>query len=139
MTWNEAQIKALVVAPSITGCISSFASITLIISILQSNLRLSTIYRRLVFALSIFDIISSIPITFSSLPMPAVTLWGTIGNDVTCDLQAFFVSIGFIGVILYSLSLSIYFLLVVRFDIPEAKIKKNVEPFLHAVPIVYSI
>ena len=71
--------------------------------------------------------------------MPKGSFWGAIGNDVTCDIQGFFVSAGFCGTFLYSLSLTVYFLLVVKYDMPEAKIKKYVEPFLHAVPIVYSL
>ena len=42
--------------------------------------------------------------------------------------------------LLYSLSLTVYFLLlVVKFNMSEAKIKKKFEPFLHAVPIIYSL
>lgn len=138
-TLNKAQISSLIIVPSITGCISSIASTTLIVSIFRSNQKLSTVYRRLVFALSVFDILQSIPQIFSSLPMPTGSIWGAIGNDITCDLQGFFATIGFCGAVLYSLSLTIYFLLVVKFNMSEAKIKKNVEPFLHVVPIAYGV
>lgn len=138
MKFNKVQIKSLIIAPSIAGFLSSCASITLIVSILQSNQKLSTVYRRLIFVLSVFDIIQSIPQFLSSLPIPAGTIWGAIGNDTTCALQGFFIVIGTCGAVLYSLSLTIYFLLVVKFDMSEAKIKKFAEPFLHVVPIVYS-
>ena len=136
---NKAKTISLIIAPSITGCISSFASISLIVSILRSNQKLSTVYRRLIFCLSAFDVIQSISQGMSSLPMPTGTVWGAIGNDVTCDIQGFLIATGFCGTVLYSLSLTVYFLLVVKYDMSEAKIKKYAEPFLHAVPIVYSL
>ena len=136
---NKAEIASLIVAPSITGCISSLASMTLIVSILRSELKLSTVYRRLIFFLSAFDIIFSLSHLLSSLPMPAGTVWGAIGNDITCDMQGFFATFGLCCTVLYSLSLTVYFLLVVKFKMSEAKIKKRAEPFLHAVPIVYSL
>ena len=129
----------VIIAPYITGCISTFASITLTVSILRSNQKLSTVYRRLIFCLSVFDVIQSISQGISSLPMPKGSIWGAIGNDATCDIQGFFISASFCGTVLYSLSLTVYFLLVVKYDMPEAKIKKYVEPFLHGVPIVYSL
>ena len=67
------------------------------------------------------------------------TVWGAIGNDVTCDIQGFFFVLGMVCSLLYSLSLTVYFLLVVKFNMSEAKIKKKFEPFLHAVPIIYSL
>ena len=137
-TLTKAQSISLFFTPSISGCISSFASITLIVSIFRSNLKLSNVYRRLIFFLSVFDIILSITHALSSLPMPAGTIWGAIGNDVTCGMQGFFTTVGLCGTVLYSLSLTVYFLLVVKYDMSEARIKKCVEPFLHAIPLLYS-
>ena len=51
--------------------------------------------------------------------------------------QEFFAKAVFCGTIFYSLSITIYFLIVVKFGMSEAKIKKYIEPFLHAVPIMY--
>ena len=138
MTNANSKLISLIIAPMITGSVSFAASLTLIISIMRSNLKLSNTYRRIVFALSIFDLLQSLSQLASSLPMPAGSIWGAIGNDVSCDLQGFLTVAGFTGSILYSLSLTIYFLLVVKFNLPEAQIKKRYEPFLHAVPILLS-
>ena len=138
MPISKGKLVSLIVAPSITGFISSFASMTLIVSILRSSLKLSTVYHRLVFFLSAFDIIQSICQLLSSLPMPEGSMWGAFGNSVTCDIQGFFVTAGFCTTVLHSLSLTIYFLLVVKFEMTEAKIKKYAEPFLHGFPVLYS-
>ena len=135
---NKAEVLALIIAPSITGCISSVASLTLIVSILRSNQKLTTVYCRLIFSLSLFDILQSICQALSSTPMPAGTQLGAIGNETTCNLQGFFNVLGMCGTGLYTLSLTVYFLLVAKFEISEVKIKKFAEPFLHAIPLLYS-
>lgn len=136
---SKARTVALVVAPAITGCISSLASLTLIVSIFRSSEKLKTVFRRLIFSLSVFDIIQSFSQVLSSAPMPKGTQWGAIGNETTCDLQGFFTVFGICGTGMYTLSLAIYSLLVVKFEKSEAKIKKHAEPFLHAFPILYSL
>ena len=71
--------------------------------------------------------------------MPAGMVWGAIGNDITCDFQGFFTVIGASGAMLYSVSISVYFLLVIKFNVSNERIKQRYEPFLHAVPIIYSL
>ena len=129
----------IVTAPVVTAIISIIASSTIITNILRSNLKLSTIYRRLVFSLSVFDIVLSCSQVLSTFAMPAGTMKGSIGNEVTCSIQGCLFVIGMIGVNLYNLSLSVYFLLVIKYDINEERIKKYVEPFLHAIPIACAI
>jgi hypothetical protein len=136
---TQSQLISIILAPIVTGCISFIASLTLITTILRSNLKLSTVYRRLIFGISVADLVQSISQATSSAPMPAGSVWGAIGNDLTCELQGFFTILGAIGAMLYSLSLCIYFLLVVKFEMSELKIKTRVEPFLHAFPILYAL
>merc|ERR550539_483651 len=106
--------------------------------IYKSNTRLSTIYRRLFFGISAFDLIQSISQAFSSVPMPRGLMWAAAGNHTTCDLQGFAAILGVNGSSLYSLSLSIYFFCVVK-QVPEDKLKKLIEPLLHATPILVAM
>jgi hypothetical protein len=96
--------------------------------------KLSTVYRRLIFGMSVFDLIQSMSQAFSSGPIPAGSMWGSYGNDITCDLQGFTTVIGGYGSMLYSLSLSVYFISVMS-DMPERRIKKYLEPIIHTVAI----
>jgi hypothetical protein len=66
------------------------------------------------------------------------SMWIAIGNDATCELQAFSSVIGACGGVLYSFSLTLYFLLVIKFELSEVKIKKKFEPLMHLFPILYS-
>ena len=123
----------------VTGIVSFLASTTIIISIKRSNIKLTNIYRRIIFLTSFFDIFQSLSQAASSIPMPSGAIWGAIGNDASCDAQGFLVIFGASGAVWYSVSLTLYFFLVVVVKIPELKIKGKIEPFLHGFPILYSL
>ena len=71
--------------------------------------------------------------------MPKGTAWGAIGNDASCDLHALFTVLAGNTSALYTLSLNAYFLLVIRYNMTEAKIKKYAEPYLHVLPTIYTL
>ena len=134
------QMLALMITPMITGLVSFISSLIIIIMIYKSNLKLSTVYRRLVFGVSAFDLIQSLSQAISSMPMPVGSSVGALGNDVTCDIQGLLVAVGINGSLLYSVSLSIYFLAMIRNRVvSERKIKEKLEPYLHAVPILFTL
>ena len=109
LSLSHPQLLSILIAPMITGSISTVASATIIVFIFRSEVKLSTIYRRFIFAMSTFDVIHSLPQLLSSLPMPANTTWGAIGNTITCGIQGFMTVLGVSGSALYSLSLVSYF------------------------------
>lgn len=133
------QVVMPAVSAMITGSISFAASLTIIVMILRSNLKLTTVYRRLIFGVSAFDLIQSLSQAMSSLPMPAGWTWAAVGNNITCDLQGFTTLVGVNGSVLYSISLSVYFLFAIQFEVEERKLKKRIEPFLHAIPVSYTL
>ncbi len=140
MPFTQAQQISIFFTPVVTGCVSATASITLITTIFHSRVKLGSIYRRLVFAVSCFDVLQSLSQIVSSLPIPpedAAIQWGAVGNDLTCSILGSAVTIGSLGSCGYSASLTVYFFLAIRLEMSDAEIKKRVEPFLHAIPIVY--
>ena len=128
-----------VVSPMVTGSISALASLIIIIMIRRSNLKLSTIYRRLIFGMSVSDLIQSSSQVLSTFFMPKGTTWMGIGNEITCDIVGFSLNLGVGCSIWYSVSISMYFLCVAKFEMEETKIQKRIEPFLHGIPILYSL
>ncbi len=134
---TSVQLKALIVTPMLTGAVSCIASITIIISIKMSKIKLSNMYRRLIFSTCFFDIFQSVSQAVSTVPIPKGYIWGAAGNNVSCSIQGFFLVFGTSGAVWYSASLTLYFLLVVV-GMPEAKLK-NVERYLHAFPILYAL
>jgi hypothetical protein len=135
---NKTQLISLVITPVVTGSISVAASLAIIVMIYRSRLKLSTIYRRLVFGISSFDLIQSISQMFSSFLMPKGTMWGAVGNHPVCSFQGFMTVVGFAGAALYTFSLTLYFLLRLRFKMTDMSIKQKVEPLLHLIPILYA-
>jgi len=71
--------------------------------------------------------------------MPKDTMGIGIGNDISCSISGFLLTIGICGSVLYSISISIYFLCIAKFEMEEKNIRKYVEPFLHGVPVLYSL
>ena len=136
---TQEKLIAIILAPMISGCISFVASLTIITMIYRSNVKLSTSYRRLIFGMSVFDLIQSLSQASSSLPMPAGFMWGAIGNNTTCDFQGFLSVVGSSGSMLYSLSIAVYFLLIIKFNLSNRQIRKKYELILHSVPVLYSL
>jgi hypothetical protein len=133
------ELKTLVVTPIISGSISFVASMTIIFMIYRSRIKLSTTYRRLVFGISVFDLIQSISQILSTFPMPAGYIWGASGNQTTCSIQGFLTVFGVSGTLLYSVSLSIYFISIIKFNRSDIDIKRNIEPYLHAISLAYCL
>ena len=133
---DEGQAKTLSILRCCSGIISSLASIAIIAMILRSNKKLSTIYHRLVFGLSISDIIHSSAVSLFSLPMPSDNPYAYIalGNKTTCQVQGLFIYQGSIVSPGYNAGLCIFFLLKVRYRVHDTVITRKVEPFLHTVP-----
>mmetsp|Transcript_3601 Transcript_3601/g.5318 ORF Transcript_3601/g.5318 Transcript_3601/m.5318 type:complete len:433 (+) Transcript_3601:130-1428(+) len=137
MSLSEGQVIALAIAPMVTGCMSFLASSTILIMILRSKVKLSTIYRRLIFGMSSFDVIQSLEQASSVIPLPeGWPVWGAMGNLTTCNMKGFFNTIGITGAVFYSLSQSMYFITVIKLNVDEQTIKRKIEPFLHAIPIL---
>jgi hypothetical protein len=139
MSYTDAQFKIIVVAPMVTGSISFIASLTIIIMIFRSTVKLSTIYRRIILGTSVFDLLQSLSQVLSTIAMEKGAVWSAIGNHASCQFKGFLVIVGSCGAVLYSLSLTLYFLLVIKYEMSEALVKQRFEPYFHAVPILFSL
>ena len=137
---SYSQQVALAIVPKITGSLSIMGSSYIIFDCvrgLRSGKRDRNTYRRLMVGISVVDITMSICFFLSTWPMPRGTpfTYGARGNTQTCTAQGFFAQIG-VSSVMYTVSLSTYYLLVIRYGWPESRIVK-VEPFLHAIPLVF--
>ena len=131
-----------VLAPRYSGGASALASSTVVYLIFKSQTKLRTIYHRLMLGMSTADILSSIAMGLTTLPMdrkynfyPWDWAGTRLGNAYTCNAQGFFYSFGLGTLFWYIGSLVLYYTLAIAFKMKEEKICKYWEPFLHAVPI----
>ena len=130
---------ALTVIPMISGLASMIGSSTIIAAILRSSQKLANPYRRIIFGMSCFDVLQSlsfIMIVFKT--DPAEKSWLALGNQISCQLFGFFKFAGHNGTLLYSLSLNIFYLCLVKYHVKRDNFCHRIEPFLHGVPILWA-
>jgi len=140
----ETDFAALV--PRFTGGLSAISSTLIIYVILRSETRLSSIYHRIMFGMSLADICGSIAMALTSLPMPSYMpkeeifgyTWAgaRLGNAYTCNAQGFFATFGMVCMFNYNAMLCVYYACAIAFVMQETNIKKYVEPKLHTIPIL---
>jgi hypothetical protein len=124
-----------------TTSLSCLASLTIAIMILRSDggLASSSPYRRIIFGLSIGDILQSLGIFIGPFASPIDTpnaLWA-VGNLYSCDAAGFILVFGGSMVPLYTFSLSLYFLLRVKYRMSRAEFAKKVEWIIHTLIISF--
>jgi hypothetical protein len=130
--------RTLAIFPKITGSASVICSALIAYTVIRDKNNRSKTYHRLLLGMSIADISSSFWLALSTWPIPEETgiLWAS-GNTMTCTFQGFFTQFG-ISSPLYNASLSIYYLLVIRYGWTEEQMQR-IEPFLHGVPLLWGL
>ena len=125
----------------VSAPISTFSSIIIMVMICRSPTKLSTTRDRLLFGLSISDMIFSIAVSLGTIPMPRQTpnVWIPMGNFTTCEIQAFLITFSGTVAPCYNAGMCIFSLLKVTFNMDDNKIRTKVEPFLHIVPFIISL
>lgn len=122
--FTQLQSRLLALFPKVTGWTSAFASFTIVVSILRQPKRTTLTY--ILLGLSMTDFICSLWIGLSTWPIPKdndldVT-WAS-GSPLFCTMQGFFVQMAITSP-LYNASLSLYYLLVIRYGWKETSIEK---------------
>ncbi len=131
------------ITSSISGGISAIASLCIMILIYRSTIKLTTVYHRIMFGMSVVDFISSVAMALSTLPMPKDMIYNfegkTIGNELSCSVQAFSANFGIMATLNYNISLFLYYLLSIRYKKSDEKIKKCIEPLMHFASILLAL
>jgi hypothetical protein len=116
----------------ISGSIPFIASMLLVTHILRSHECLSSTYHRLIFRLSVADIISSFGNALSSTMAPKENNYlvpFAIGNIATCDAQGFLIFFAG-GVVCF------YYLVIITYNQKFDYIEKKLEPWFHGISIL---
>jgi hypothetical protein len=134
--FSEGQLKAVAILPKFAAFPSILGSLFIVQHVLRSKKRRNRVYHRILLFMNINDFIWSIKAFVSTWPIPDGTFYvhGAHGTTGTCTAAGFLGQGGSLTSILYNGSLTLFFLLVVRYGWKEAYIKRKVEPWLHAVP-----
>mmetsp|Transcript_13956 Transcript_13956/g.15524 ORF Transcript_13956/g.15524 Transcript_13956/m.15524 type:complete len:481 (+) Transcript_13956:139-1581(+) len=125
----------------IGGATSTIASIALIVHILRTEEGVCSpkAYHRLIFGLSVADVLSSLWFSLGPTMLPNdinYIVKYAIGNETTCSLQGFFIHFGSAAALLYNCSLCFYYLAIIKYNKNNEYIQKKLEPWFHAVSIL---
>jgi hypothetical protein len=134
--FSERQLKAVAIVPKLAAFPSILGSLFIIQHVLRSKERRNRVYHRILLFMGIHDFIHAIKAFVSTWPIPEGTsfVYGARGNTATCTAAGFLGQGGSLTSIFYNGSLTLFFLLVVRYGWKEERIKRTVEPWLHIVP-----
>ena len=112
---------------------------------MRSVSKLSSTYHRIIFAVSLSDIITSFAVAVSTMPMPSNTRevypffkGKMIGNTQTCAVQAFAYIFGFNLTFNASLALSLFYLCKIRYNMRDEILRRYVEPFFLVSGLTFS-
>lgn len=134
--------KNVSIIRSVLAIVSLVASSTLIWMLLRSKVRLSSTYHRLLIGMSIADMLYSLSLAHFNSTAPSdddYMVWNARGNQATCSAQGFILFMGAISGLLYSCSLNLYYLAVVRYKKSDKYIRTKMEPFLHGIPVACAL
>mmetsp|Transcript_19519 Transcript_19519/g.29368 ORF Transcript_19519/g.29368 Transcript_19519/m.29368 type:complete len:528 (-) Transcript_19519:113-1696(-) len=141
MSSEGAQI-AIFATPILPGTLSFMASTTIICKILNSKTKLKSPYSRLIFGLSLYDVISSSCNIASTMPIPKEygdLVFGAIGNSFTCKVQGTLFAFSVVCTTFYNAALCIYYFSVIKYTMKDRRFSRLIEPYLHLIPLFFSI
>ena len=124
------------------SALSLLASAVILCIIYRSHVQLSSTIHRLLLGLCLSDLLSSFAQSFSTLPAPkefSEIIWNASGSVASCEAQGFFIFVGSIAAPLYNCSLCFYYLAILKFGKKDEFIQKELEPYLHGVPVLVSL
>jgi len=103
------------------------------------NVGLSTPYRRIIFGLSIADILQSLALLTGPMSVSS-HLSGAAGTEVTsCKVNGFFMSTGANAVILYTFFLCVYYLYKLKYKMSDDAFKNRIEKKFHTFIVVFCL
>jgi len=124
------------VLPKITATIAFLGESTIVASILKSSENRANMQQRLLCAMVTVDMTANITWILSNIMMPkksdSIFLW-TYGSQASCTLQGFILQFN-ISSMFYNAALSIYYLLVIKYQWKHARLQK-VEKWMHIIPL----
>jgi hypothetical protein len=131
------------IIPIVTGTLSTIGSFVILNIILQSTSKLGMPHHRIMASMSVFDIIASICMALSTLPMPSDTVFRNgrpmWGNKITCQIQGFFIVFGMSGGGILYTCLAWYMVCKITFRMDDYTIRQKIEPYMLIVAIVLAL
>jgi hypothetical protein len=127
--------RAATILTCTTGILSFLSSLFILNIVRMSNQKLTTTYHRIMAFMSVFDMMASVSMALTTLPMPSDDMLRfdgpMLGNHLTCQTQGYFVVLGLIGGMSLYMCLSWYFVCRITLRMDLFKIRKRFEPAIY--------
>jgi hypothetical protein len=127
----------------VTGTLSAIGSFVILNIILRSTIKLGTTHHRIMASMSVFDIIASICMALSTLPMPSDTVFRNgrpmWGNKTTCQIQGFLITLGIVGGVTLYNCLAWYMVCKITFRMDDKTMRNKIEPYMMIVAIALAL
>lgn len=143
MAWTRSQQIVVALLPKFSSVLSLFGSIWIMIEVITdqnpTRRKRNHPYHRLLFAMSVYDVLESIWNFGSSWPIPEGTenvIWA-VGTTASCTAQGYFLTLS-VAVPIYNAMLSLYYVLVINFRFSDAYLRRWVEPTMHIVAFTWA-
>lgn len=134
-SWVE---RGMALVPKFPAALSFCSSLFIVQHVCRDRNRRSRCYHRLLFGMSISDIIGSFGLFLSTWPIPKGEAYLATGNVESCIAIGFINQSAILCTPCYNASLGVYYLLVIVRGWKEEKVGK-VEIFLHAFPLLMGL
>ncbi|CAB9527021.1 expressed unknown protein [Seminavis robusta] len=123
-TWTS-QDKALALLPKFSGFLSLCGSLYIVQHVLRSRERRGFVYHQILMAMSCSDVLGSSMYVLSTWPIPRGDAVFAVGNQATCNAQGTLDQFASLTTPLFTGSLSIYYLLVIRYGWREEQVQRH--------------
>jgi hypothetical protein len=137
--WTQKQKLALAILPKISSVLSLFGSLWIIVEVATEEEKIKKPYHRLLFAMSVYDVLESVWNFGSTWPIPEGSpdvMWAS-GNTATCTAQGFFLTLS-VAVPIYNAMLSLYYVLVIKYNYTNKQLTGFAEPIMHIVAFLWA-
>lgn len=135
---NHQQELALAITPRVGAVLSIPSSMFIISEAISDHQKgKGTAIQRALVGMSVVDVLASFAWGLSTWAVPEGTTPLARGNVVSCNFQGFLLQFA-IGAPLYNCSLSLYYVLVIRYNWTNERLAK-IERFVHAFIITFTL
>jgi len=119
-----------------SATVSVLSSLTILYVVYRSERQFRSVYHRIITGIAFFDLISSLAIALTTIPMPKDVIYPFEGQRVygtveTCEAQGFMITFGFLGSLCMSCGLSIFYASIIHFRMKDRKLRRCLEPTIH--------
>lgn len=109
----------------------------IITSVLRSKQNRGNVQQRIIAGMSVCDLVCALVQLTGPLWFPGNDKTPGLGNDISCSIGGFILVTVQFATILYNDSLALYYLLIIKFNCSERRLKFLEKWFFHSIPIVW--